>query len=615
MSLRTLRVCHLSDLHFVGNEKGLFALNRLDEALNGIASAIGGHGSVDVLVATGDFVLAHQNIKVENDNDKERRVEERLKAWRRSSDLLKGLANRLGVVVENILVCPGNQDVDRDDLFSGGHGLNEFNSQILTELNRPTDDLIPLTSFATLRKFNFPLKTMMPVYGVELNMMYSARQLTASWEHGGEEQKKKLTVPGLLSESACKEFTKALMAEWKVGTLLVVGHYPITIFDWYQAYEESINDASVSFWAMNHLASGWGNLLAVLADAADGDRRRAIMLHGDTHHQMPVSRVATGLYASTAGRLDDPGAGSQVSCHFRTYRINVSDMDRSTYRDFHYQRKIHSSDSPTESIDQQGDWLATTQSFPTITTSGRLEHSLVAPAETIEKVLPEPSETGQSIANAMLEKIRMFNLFQLRRIGSGNTEEGARAPQRLGHVRLGPILNDKDIFEGSLRLFERWADVRQEWYNKPKEGQLIVGVDTWGAALASQLALRMGIPSCGVTMRGLEQDERSEAIENRPVVEKFQDGRDFLIVTDIVVTGQTLKVLHDLILQHSKHTPSVAAVCLVAAKTSHLTTDINLPFSVGAVLTELEIPVVPRNWLPDVDVLPAESFGFGAFRN
>lgn len=604
---RSLNILHISDFHFVGKGGGILSDDRINASLGQLATEINERASAQLLVATGDFIDGRADSA------------QRQSGWNRAEKALWILAEKLRVPASRIVLCPGNHDVLRADLFPKdggfpGDGLSEYSQFVEKFERRPSETKI--SDFAT--GFGIDSEIGEDVLALELNMMFGARQVEVKW---GDDQgdSKVITAPGVVSAENCDQFRTKIAEFWTKGLLIVACHFPITNFDWSQAFEDASEDESkVSLWALNHLASGWGNVLRVLVNMCDGKSRKLLFLHGDTHRQIPVHRIARGAFASTSGRLDERNQETQVPRHCRLLRLDMDQFDKSQYDDIMYVSENRSA----KSSDVSGTWYLAGQYFPSSSESDSNDHSLTCAAERIdypnqnvtEAKNDDDSEQDIDVGVEIRTRIREWNLFELRRVSSSEGEPSANTLERLGHIRLGPVLNDPEFFSNILRLFSDWIVHTRKTSLGDKE-TLIVGVDAWGASLGASLGMRLNLRSVGLTVRGLEHDDRLSIINTRPVGETIKEYRKFIIVTDVVVSGRTLSGVKSLIEDDVVKEPcEVIGVCVVAARTSSLFGSGSVDFPLGAVVTDIEIPVVPARWLPDVSVLPAESFGFGPAR-
>ncbi len=600
-----VNILHISDFHFLGDEGGIFTSSRLDASISALVNVIGPSSNTRVLVATGDFICAVSD------------ASKCKTAWARAKELLQRLSKQLEVPCQNIVLCPGNHDVLRSELFStdgsvGGDGLAEYHS-LARDVARPVETRI--SEFAV--GLQLDVGGADKVQGLSLNMMYGSRQILVKWGNGSEDSKT-YVVPGVISEEECRDFQKAISQFWQEGLLIVACHYPITNFDWSQAFEEAARHASkTSLWALNHVASGWGNILRVLENMCDGNKRKLLLLHGDTHRQLPVRRVASSIFASTSGRLDDPKHETHVPRHCRLYRVDLRDFERSRYDDVVYSVDMHKPDPSTVG----GTWVLSSQEFPTVRESASWAHALTCAGENILDGVRECSAELDADSHVLAgdvgaeirDRIRKWNLFELRRVSTQDVVRDANTIERMGHIRLGPILNDPEFFSEILQAFATWINQKLTVLAR-EDKPLIVGIDAWGAAMGASLGMRLNARSVGLTIRGIDQEERGRIIDSRPVKERIQEFKTFVLVTDVVVSGRTLKEVTSLIERVVGGACEIIAVCVIAARTPGLFVNVGLGFPLGAVVTDIEIPVVPAAWFPDVSVLPAESFGFGPAR-
>jgi predicted MPP superfamily phosphohydrolase/adenine/guanine phosphoribosyltransferase-like PRPP-binding protein len=595
-------ILHLSDLHL--GEAGTPSVFSNPKTIQSATTEFSvkvreSYPQIDICAISGDFIHGPQ---AHHHKDA---------SWSAAATFVQTLRDKLHPC--HFILCPGNHDIDRTALKPNGEPLEPFRSFIDT---LRTSKLIPedASNFADFYNVrSIPLdKTCITV--LELNMMYHAQWFThyassAPLEGDNDlvaNQRKTDVVPGVLNDADINRLRDALEEKWRDGLLVVIGHYPVNTLDFAQAFEECKNQ-TVALWSVRHLASGWGGVIRTLDSMSnESSTKQYLYLAGDTHRPLPPV-WNNGNVASTVGRVS--GCPSFIPFTCRCYNWPKTLQATFSYTNFIYEPDQHTSAS-------SGAWSA-------IRPSGEVL-SVKTPANRV--TLPNPIATPIPLASSaeihstgseyVGDIICSHNLFELGRFPIHNDSESVDPVQydRLGHIRLGPILGDPEHMRIIVGSFSLWIKAS---IPAPLTNCLVVGIDSWGIAMASMTATEVGTRSLFMTLRGLKRKERE--IDFKKSLAAFAYSNDannntfpletlknVVFVTDVIATGRTTRDAIELFRRTTGNTGAKIFACSVISAAQHWTTP-QIPATVGAILPDFALPIVERSWLPAVDIL-TENF-------
>jgi hypothetical protein len=137
----------------------------------------------------------------------------------------------------------------------------------------------------------------------------------------------------------------------------------------------------------------------------------------------------------------------------------------------------------------------------------------------------------------------------------------------------------------------------------PADSTALIGLDSWGSWLASELGFRLEIPSFGITLRGISDSRVKYDIEYRETDSRLSDLnlKTAILVTDISVTFGAVKRAKHLITESCKFrsSPEFWVASLISASPNAASEENKKEFSrVFDVLGGFPIPVVSASEFP-----------------
>jgi hypothetical protein len=597
-----LKLLHLSDLHIRAGQDSPFSADRIENTLDTIQSI----GEIDLLAISGDFVHAAAREKIDD-------------SWADAERALTALTERFRAK-EKLILCPGNHDINRSDAFPSGavlaegRGLERYKafSERLRPDVRSRKQYLPIGDIGV----GYQIETREGLVAViELHMTFNMRCVKI------DDQRE--YVPGVLGSEDYEQLCAAVDRLWESGLLVIVGHYPIGVYSFSQSKEEAKSarksGLGVSLWGLRHLADGWGDLLDYVATRTRSGGRQVLLLHGDTHSRVGVRKVRHGVFSSLIGRADAV-VDSLRPGSFRYLNLNLSSLEGSAYVDYVFEVDTHVAQHTTT-----GSWF----DFSDLVSCSESPESVgalhVASKIDPELMFPDADDTRFDLSEELKNTIRRAHLLELRRVGHRDSILERRNFVRLGHIRIGPILGQSLNVRSVVEHFATW--LRMEHGSRLSDA-VLVGIDAWGGALASLLGLHLGCKSTSVTLRGSPSvfgapdntahdnvdgkmgfhtmEVRGFDVWSRQVV---QEAKFHVLVTDFVVTGETLERARKMIVGVTDRDVECVALCVFAAVVPSMFGPPVFPLRIAAIVNDIRIPLVPQGWLPSLDLLPVSGIG------
>lgn len=562
--------------------------------------------AVDAIAATGDFVDAINGSKSPA-SDGELRW-----CFLQARLVLTYLARKLSVPPSHVLLCPGNHEISRDCHVTNKDGrLGQFPSLLGDVFQNPSRKRVNAFCDYTrlVRESDGPL------HALSLDVTWNATEYQVTRLRGREvgatlEESQKVWVPGSVSRESVEEVKTFVEEHCHDGVLLVLAHFPVAVYDWIAAKDESEGD----WWAARHVAPRWAALLDALA--AIERPGRMLWLHGDIHTPIPPTIQRAQCISSAVGRFDDPDGSLKLGFHARCLV-----MDPRLGKDSHY-IDLEFTDRKTFGLSlTDAEWACRrSKPFP----SSDDERSEQGSADELVAVEIPPTFGGSPVSGFKVEdsliqsRILEHRLYELRRVScSSVSESDESAIDRLGHIRLGPILNDVAIFNDAMQRFGEYlrSTIPDLKSSGTIESVVVVGIDCWGAAMAAELGFRLGLRSLSLTLRGLTAEQQEEEFRVRRGKDLIATAQRIVLVTDIVVTGHTLHDACNLLERAvtGRRLIGFHALSVIAARVPHGTRlGRHGELTLASICVDLPVPVVKRTWLPNPRYLPFDNFGIVA---
>ena len=591
------RILHVTDFHINDprNADEHLSSGAAPEYLKSLANAVYNEagGQLDGIVATGDFV---DKGKVGN--------------FPYAHKILERLAGVMHVPVTSIGVCIGNHDFDRKLDESGDSiGARSAYSAFISAFANGN----PIEKSERAVLFSVATETFYLMLDATLGCL-------------GKD------IPGTLTPSEIDEIMAWVQAKVPPAALLVIGsHYPVfetpdsllSVADSEPRYQERHlwNSAKL----LRHRLAEWRQV-----------EGQTVWLCGDIHASDQF--MSRDVLTLATGRLGTRIGGSAARKQARVIQFDgartIPKLWTLNYEPPGHTEKAH-----------YGSWTAVETTIRIVTPPGRraalgtsevlvpagpttvgappaadvtLDPSRcpppspafrasatctsAAPLGTIEAPPISVDTIEPALERKIMEVIAAESLYTL---GRFDTSESVVS---LSWVSIGPLLETAGVLTGMIDAMADW--LRTQFghpFSAAMESVLLVGIDCWGAVLASQLSVLTGANNYCIASRGGGRHHTASEIVNEDAVSAARASSTIVLVTDVISTGQSLNAVCESITKGlGADTTKKRWFALSILCDNHR--DLAFCQFLHAHATacgQLRMPVLSKNQLPSEDVLPA----------
>lgn len=603
---------HISDLHCAGASSSdqLLRPKFFEEYIRALCERIAsGNNTPDLMIVTGDF--SH---KCEPSG------------FSISQSVINLLCKYLPPLSrERVLVCPGNHDYVRSQQEAGNfqEARTWYYRQIAAIFGPPDKERRVFAGSS---------------WGARITISGESSwvlSLDSTWGNSN-------CLPGWLwtLSSEQQQITDDIV-EWvreipSGDALLILSHYPIHLDDPFSTLEGEED------FRKHHLAGRLENLRRRIRESRrplsiPGASQFAptLWFYGDVHkpridEDPPHYHLISGRLDSPIDRLRKEGARTAINRSARV--VNITKPEKRvpapatesawnvTTTSYSWRSLTHKDSVDDPEVLDCGEWRAEELqvhrwSLASIAPIGRIDRSdvvshAVRPSSAIipkiESEAPEtidvrlsvfPREFDSELSEAIIEFVRRNRLLRLER------HPACSGWERLTHIDLGPILNDMVITGLALWAFREFIQTHIRVEHGDND-TVIVGVDVWGCAIAADMSVRTGLRSIGMTLRGNSDDAafRSFAEDAEGI---WTTCRRIILVSDVVVTGETLRRAHDIAVRCRGSGAGLECWALVLICPSNIRFRIPLEFLAGiaTACSSMPLTLAQSIELPDSSIL------------
>lgn len=217
---------------------------------------------------------------------------------------------------------------------------------------------------------------------------------------------------------------------------------------------------------------------------------------------------------------------------------------------------------------------------------------------------PKLQLISRDLENEILNCIQQQQLYFLGRFKTSSENNYV-----LSWVSIAPLLNTKKILKSLINYMGIWLqnqlNIEQIWNT---DDSIIIGLDSCGAILASQLSVRLGIMNfCIVSRADGKYHTQHEFIRNE-MIDVINSKKNIIIISDVISTGVSIKKIYDRISSQVK-SPSDKkwyALSIIHDPTQKDKIE-KLDFieSHGSACISLKMPIISKDELPGEELLPS----------
>lgn len=584
-TMASAKILHITDLHIADPDGGdeYLRTGRYEGFLDKLVKSITTEDSdpFDALVATGDFVDRGATGN-----------------FGHATTILTRLAFLIGLVPGQVAVCPGNHDIVRSNDADGG----------------PNEARAAYRGFAT--KFAgagvdagpqqhgvlYPLSN-------KVGRLIYCLSLDATLGCRGEDK------PGTVPPEVFDALVSMVGGVPREALLVVASHYPcVTLPDIMGAGYGAPDGDSLD----RHL---WRDGHVIAHRISEGFKGQVLWLCGDIHSNAQgtvdhVHHVIAGRLGTRVGR-DESRLAREARTIIFTDGMPAPTIIRSYLEPVTHAPQAHLINWRSEKV-AMGKWsppdpaqhiarkhkarhpkpprpgeAATSREWRT--TSIQLEGKPAAHWKRLEVV-------DALVQQELLELVRSGGAYQFGRF----SPSGSRWVN-LSWVQMGLVMNDPAfaplLYERMARWLRLQTGVRQP---QPLETTLLVGLDCWGAVLASQLALLTGALAFGLSVRPNPVAKSTPVWEGDLARSLLKGVERIVLVCDCVRTGQSIAAMKQAVDDGRFCNGAMAwwVLSVICDEYTPPTEDISFVELHGTACTSLRMPGMLADQLPDIRTLP-----------
>lgn len=562
-----VKILHISDLHlneFLGDHEYL-RKGYYKEYINEFISTLGNEGSdIDFLIVTGDLIDMG---KIENFPD---------------IKLIIGyLADALKIGKEKVGFSIGNHDYKYKD----DNGENSF------ELRKPFYDFAKdyANGNAVRSDDRFSLhKISEEIYflAIDPTLDYQLKDKYPQLIEDIKTDKSKeiRTKPGNISVTECDSIVNTLEEYITNDKYLLVGcHYPIEKFPAGLLAQEEENFDN------NHV---WNQGASLRERINKIPSRATCWFFGDTH--APDGLIIKNVHYVMNGRF---GTSTKKSSSIpRQAKLFSLNDDGASLLTLSTSSKTHA-DLPTDIS-----WKSEKSPMRTISIVGEDNTPQV---HSESKNLKENNESNKidlingEIEDEIIEKITNHNLYSFGRFKTSETNTS------LGWVSINPLLNTGSILHSIIgKSVKRISYLRLD-----PASTILVGLEFWGAIIASQVSVSTSITNYCLATKGNGQFHSPSEISHEIMRDKLSGISDIVFFIDVVSCGETIhRVINNInalidlgSLEQSLRFHVISIITDGKEYNPQYFKSIN---TFGTFCKRLKIPVINDSQLPDPNIIP-----------
>jgi len=578
---RNWRVLHLTDFHIAQpdgvNEhlrKGYFR-----EYIDGLSTSLKSKlnsedkSELDAIVVTGDFVDRGQ-----------------LNNFSHVQDVIQYLCQSLSVNQDRVFVCNGNHDIDRakerdSDLagaredFVGfanvfGNGAPLYNNDRFT-LSRCESDAYLLMIDSTIGAAGEEKPG--PITTEEVDQIV------------GQVREQKMTSDDLL---------------------IVASHHPPVP----QFNTDAPFDEETPKWHEKHIWSSAHSLYTRLRKVAvpllwlSGDIHRPAYVIDETIHAVVTGRFGGSVHQGT----------SQQRRQARLVSIQHEHAHISTSWLFEYVPNGHND------LPHNGEWEAKSSppekhvrsSRPASGTALLADTGITAPPSreglnSASRDVPGPAQAQTSNALQLLSQplqTKFFQIIEEERLYSLGRFITSAAESTLAWIPMGALMDEGELLVTTINEMTKWLQtlLHREHSDEP----VIVGIDSWGAILASQLSVTTGVRNYCIAGRAQGNTHSSAERISNTVTTAVAKSDMIILISDVIGTGKSLRhiyeTLRDKMTEKQKQNAKWAIMSLMCDEKHARGDTLGFACAGATACKDLRIPILSNEMLPPLGVLPSD---------
>jgi len=554
-SNKNVTILHLTDFHVldIHGDHEYLRKSFYREYILGLIKAVKANNQEllpEIVVVTGDFI---ENGTLDN--------------YSHVADILQFLADQLHITTGEVFLCCGNQDIVRDYEKAGE----------------------PARAREAYYEFSKRFGNGKPIVADERAVLLKTRggvwclMLDATHRYSGK------SGPGVISSDDVDVILNKFILDQNIPTeeVLIIGaHYPAEVFP------GGVNSYEEPGYHEKHYWSSATPLRERIKKIREGGK--TLWLYGDIHCPDQIEsdpgffHVVTGRFGTSIKRE------SQIKRQAKVIEINETGA----------QPKVLTLEFEVPGHHQQGHYGTWKGQWGIIRSLNPIKPAASLPAE-VDHVAdqchgPVIDVVDPEVEKTIIDTIKRKNLYTL---GRYHTSDHGIS---LGWVSIGPLLNHANLLASLLPKMSDWM-LKQLGVVTTFDDAVLIGIDCWGAVLASQLSVSTGIKSYCIAARGRGKYHTTYEKVNREIARSVEKSSAVFFISDVLATGKSINdVFTDIDKLISGERKEKRWISLSLFMDELNQNRVECPFieTYGTACKALRMPVLPEKALPDVEVLP-----------
>lgn len=532
--------------------------------------------SIDAIVITGDFV----NGGINKDN------------FSHAEKVIQHLCEKFNVQQERVFVCNGNHDIDRplefqSDFVGARRLYNDFAGK-----------------FGNGKRADESKRYSLVKTGFGVHVLLIDSTLYAYGE----------SRPGDISVNEMDDIYNAI-DEQEIGQeelLIVASHHPVYAFR--SPFGPNPDPDDEDKWNKKHLWESAPRLslklnrnfknpiLWLSGDIHVADQQRDGIIHAVVTGRFGTSTKSIQTLARRQGRLvviSSRGKFKSWLCQYEP-RGHVDDQENERWIVFpaHYPNDSDHENSGGSDETHQTEEQAKEREDDKST--GKLQ----------EEIPPhQPRILSELLQAKIIETITKNRLYHLGRYATSENEAS------LAWVPMGGLMNSGELFPFIVTAMSQ--HINKLLADSNECNSIIVGLDSWGAILASQLSVITGIENICIAARAGGRTHTPLETIGIAMQDNLRKFEHVILVSDVIGTGSTLKYVHEKSCEkmsaEQKQNIKWTVLSVICDKQRDRRSTLGFAYSNMTACSDLEMPILSKGNLPNEDILPTDISFIGQF--
>lgn len=195
-------------------------------------------------------------------------------------------------------------------------------------------------------------------------------------------------------------------------------------------------------------------------------------------------------------------------------------------------------------------------------------------------------------------KIKSLNLYKFGR--HYTSDNGTTA---LSWIVITPLLADSKIFDKTIHEIISKIDSLLN-----NDSVIILGLDNWGAAIASQVSIKTGIKNHCIAVESKGKNHTDSDIINDEIKSEVQTKKNIILITDVISSGESLQYIYNEITgniaDNADNTKKWIVFSVICDEKQQREERLKFVTSNYTMCNSLRMPIIDNSILPDKTFIP-----------